>query len=48
MDVEEALSRALEVASSEKVYSKIEELFNKGEVSRSEFERLIEILRGLE
>jgi len=47
VDVEEALSRALEVASSEKVYSEIEELFNKGEVSRSEFERLIEILRRL-
>jgi len=48
VDIEEALSRALTISSPEKVYSKVEELFNRGEISRSEFERLIEILRRLE
>ncbi len=48
VDVKEALSRALEVANLEQVYSKIEELFNRGKISGSEFERLIEILRRLE
>jgi len=48
VNVEEALSRALKIASPEQVYSKVEELLNKGEIGRSEFERLIEILRRLE
>ena len=48
VDVEEALSRALEIASPEQVYSKVEELLDKGEIGRSEFERLVEILRRLE
>ena len=48
VDVEEALSRALMISSPKQVYSKIEELFDKGEVSKNEFERLIEILRRLE
>ena len=48
VNVEEALSRALKIASPDRVYSKIEELLNRGEIGRSEFERLIEILRRLE
>jgi len=48
VDVEEALSRALNIANPEQVYSKVEELHNRGEIGRNEFERLIEILRRLE
>ena len=47
VDVEEALSRALNIANPEQVYSKVEELHNRGEIGRNEFERLIEILRRL-
>ena len=45
VDVNEALSRALKVASLESVCSKIEELFKRGEIGKREFERLKEILR---
>jgi len=48
VNVEEALSRVLEIASLEQVYSKVEELVNRGEVSRDEFERLTSILERLE
>jgi len=48
VDVKEALSRALKITSREQVYSKIKELFDKEEIGKNEFERLIEILRRLE
>jgi len=47
VDVKEALSRALKIANSDYVYSKVEELFKRGEVSEEKFERLMEILRRL-
>ncbi len=47
VDVREALSRALTISSPGKVYSRIKGLFDKGEVGKGEFERLIEILRRL-
>jgi len=48
VDVKEALSSALKITSREQVYSKIKELFDKEEIGKNEFERLIEILRRLE
>ena len=48
VDVKEALSRALKITSREQLYSKIKELFDKEEIGKNEFERLIEILRRLE
>ena len=48
VDVRELLGRALKIASPEHVYSKIEELLNRGEIGRMEFVELTSILRRLE
>jgi len=45
VDVKEAMSRALQVASLDYVRSKVEEMLKRGEISREKFEKLMEFLR---